>query len=420
MDHPILTTFLLITGFALALIAQWRGWRPSLRMALGVGIGLRLVLLIIAAGSDWQPVDFVQSFRPAGEAILARQDPILTTDGAWRFLPMIPYVYALPLGLGIPWEISGRLVTVVADIVLIVLVGKLAAGGGTDDKAAGREALARFQYACNPLALMVAVIHAQLEPVSLVFLVGAYLAARSGRGWYAGVLFGLALSAKSWPIILLPVLLAMLPTWRLRAQAFVMAGAVPVLFLLSLPLGAGTPLSKLREISQVLGWVRPIVGEWGWTAMMTGGEWALVPAFSKYGQMVLYATLLVVMIAWWRSDKVDTTTAMLLAFMLVTPRLGAQYLLWFVPFLIARPTRFGQAALASAALWAGLGYIYLTQYVDYDWWWRHRWWAQASLLVIPVLGAAIPWERRRRLRRSAEKEEPPVEAPGEPPVGALR
>src|SRR5687768_12822895 len=126
MDHPILTTLLLLTGFALALIAQWRGWRPSLRAALAVGIGLRLLLLVLSAASEWQPVDFVHSFQPAGEAILARQDPILTTDGAWRFLPMIPYAYAVPLGLGIPWEISGRLVTVVSDVVLIVLVGRLA------------------------------------------------------------------------------------------------------------------------------------------------------------------------------------------------------------------------------------------------------------------------------------------------------
>jgi hypothetical protein len=327
---------------------------------------------------------------------------------------MIPYAYAVPLGLGIPWEISGRLVTVVSDVVLIVLVGRLAAGAG--ERGTRREALARFQYACNPLALLVSTVHAQLEPVSLVFLVGAYLAARSGRGWVAGALFGLALSAKSWPIILLPVLLAMLPDWRRRAQAFVLAGTVPVLFLLSLPLGAGTPLSKLREISQVLGWVRPIVGEWGWTAIMTGGDWALVPEYSKYGQMALYATLLVVMLAWWRGDKVVVTVAMLLAFMVVTPRLGAQYLLWFVPFLLARPTRFAQPALAAAGLWAGLGYVYLTQYTDHEWWLQHRWWAQSSVVVIAFLLAAMPWGALRR----PSPARPEVEIPDEPVVGAAR
>ena len=42
------------------------------------------------------------------------------------------------------------------------------------------------------------------------------------------------------------------------------------------------------------------------------------------------------------------TTAVLLVFMVVTPRLGAQYLLWFMPFLIARPTSFAWPAIIGA------------------------------------------------------------------------
>src|SRR5262249_10873419 len=102
MDHPLLTTCVLAGAFAFALIAQWRGWRPSLWVALTVGIGLRLVLLVLAAADSWQPTDFAQSFKPAAEAIMAGQDPVLSTDGAWHFLPMIPYAYALPMALGIP------------------------------------------------------------------------------------------------------------------------------------------------------------------------------------------------------------------------------------------------------------------------------------------------------------------------------
>ncbi|MFC4012709.1 glycosyltransferase 87 family protein [Nonomuraea purpurea] len=385
MNQPILTTLLLAAALALALAAERYQWRPSLRTTLAVAIGLRLIIVAIAAEGQWQPVDFVLSFKPAGEAILQHQDPVLATDGAWRFLPMIPYAYAALLAAHIPWEIAGRLVTVLADVVLVVLVGKLAGPG--------QEALRRFQYACAPLAVMVAAIHGQVEPVSLVFLVAAYLAARSDRGLAAGVLFGLALSAKSWPIVLVPVLLLMLTTWRQRVIATLACGAVPLLFLLTLPLGAGTPISRLPEVITMLRWVRPIVGEWGWTAWLTGGNWALEPTYATVGQWLIYLVLAAVLWLWRRADPVDLTSAMLLAFMVVTPRLGAQYLLWFVPFLIARPTRTSHLALAACSLWAGLGYIYLTQ--DHATWASlHPWWAMSSILILPLLAMAIPWQRR--------------------------
>jgi hypothetical protein len=400
MDHPEFTAFILVAGLIMAVLAQWRGWRPSLRTALAVGIGLRLILLVFAATDSWQPVDFAEGFKPAGLAILHHQDPVLATQGSWHFLPMIPYFYALALSTGLPWEIAGRLCTILADVVLIVLVGKLA----------GRkyEAAARFQYACNPIALMIAVIHAQVEPVALVFLVGAYIVARStrplegsslrGRGAmnaaWAGALFGFALSAKSWPIILLPVLLAMLPTWRQRLYGLCAAGAVPVFFLVTLPLVVDSSWSNMLNVARYLGEVRPIVGEWGWTAVMTGGDWQLVPGVARIGEIILYSTIALVMWLWWRSDRIDQTSAILLAFMVVTPRMGAQYLLWFVPFLCARPTRWSRPAMTVAAVWAGLGYIYLTQFDDNGWWKNHEWWAISSVAVIPFLVLAMPWGRR--------------------------
>jgi hypothetical protein len=397
MDHPYFTAFVLVAGLITALVAQWRGWRPSLRVALAVGIGLRLVLLITASADSWQPVDFAEGFKPAGLAILHHQDPVLATQGSWHFLPMIPYFYALALSTGLPWEIAGRLCTIIADVVLIVLVGRLA----------GRKygAQARFQYACNPIALLIAVIHAQVEPVALVFLVAAYLVAQSTRGAersthgamnaaWAGALFGFSLSAKSWPIILLPVVLAILPTWRQRLYGLVAAGAVPLFFLVTLPLVVDTSWSNMLDVARYLGEVRPIVGEWGWTAVMTGGDWQLASTAAGIGQVILYSTLLLVMWLWWRSDRIDQTSAILLAFMVVTPRMGAQYLLWFVPFLIARPTRWSRPAMTLAAVWAGLGYIYLTQFDDNGWWKNHEWWSISSIAVIPLLILAMPWTRR--------------------------
>ena len=196
---------------------------------------------------------------------------MLEGNHGWHFLPMIPYVYALLLWIGIPWEVAGRLVTVVSDIVLIPLVGKLAGG----EKAA----LRAFQYACNPLAILVASVHGQVEPVSLVFGVAAFVVARNARterpvrnAILAGLLMGLALCAKSWPIWLVPGMLLFLPDLRSRA---VRASSAPACRRSS----SSSPCRSARarrspelpEVIRIIGDVRPIIGEWGWTAIAVDG-----------------------------------------------------------------------------------------------------------------------------------------------------
>ncbi|MEV5408486.1 hypothetical protein AB0K60_06565 [Thermopolyspora sp. NPDC052614] len=426
MDYAIPTGILLVTGVVLALVAQRKGWNPSWVVILGVGIGLRVLVMAMSALDTWQPVDFVQSFQPAGEAVLARRDPVLEGNHGWHFLPTIPYVYALLLWTGIPWEWAGRLVTVVCDVILIPLVGKLAGG----EKAS----LRAFQYACNPLAVLVASVHGQVEPVSLVFGVAAFVVARNARterpvrnAILAGLLMGLALCAKSWPIWLVPGMLLFLPTLptspgprvgsptllgrayayayasRARAYALVATGVAPIFFLVTLPIGAGTALSEIPEVIRIIGDVRPIVGEWGWTAIAVDGQWTLDAGLARIGQYLIYGTLLVVLFLWRKADPIDLTTALLLAFMVVTPRLGAQYLLWFMPFLVARPTRFAWPAIIGCSLWAGAGYLYLTQYIGADWAALHSPWAKSSIILLPILAAALPWERMRAGSRAWEE-----------------
>ncbi|MEU9891732.1 hypothetical protein [Sphaerisporangium sp. NPDC051011] len=393
MDYAILTGFVLVSGVVLAIAAQWKGWKPSLAVALAVGIGVRVLIMSLSAVDTWQPVDFVNSFKPAGEAILAHQDPVLNSKGGWHFLPTIPYIYGLLLWMHIPWEIAGRLVTVVSDIILIPLVGKLA--GGKDAK------LRAFQYACNPLAILVASVHGQVEPVSLVFGVAAFVVARNARtsrpvrnAIIAGLLMGLALCAKSWPIWLVPGMLFFLPDLRTRAYAFFATGVAPIFFLVTLPIGAGTSLAQLPEVIRTIGDVRPIVGEWGWTAIYVGGDWTLNSGAARIGQYMIYGTLLIVAFVWRRADPIDLTTALLLAFMVVTPRLGAQYLLWFMPFLVARPTRFAWPVIIGCSTWAAIGYLYLTQFDHLGWARLHAPWAMSSVLLLPVLVAALPWGSR--------------------------
>ncbi|WP_083949401.1 hypothetical protein [Herbidospora yilanensis] len=417
MDYAIPTGILLVTGVVLAVLAQRRGWRPSLLAILGVGIVVRVLIMLFSAADSWQPIDFVNSFRPAGEAILEGRNPV---NSGWHFLPAIPYVYGSLMWLGIPWEIAGRLVTVVADLALIPLVGRLAGQG--------RQRLRAFQYACNPLAVLVASVHGQVEPVSLVFAVAAYVVARgpgefrgseplldrpdrmvrslltrdaagvTRRAVYAGLLMGLALCAKSWPVILVPGMLMFLPGVRARIVSGLAVAVPPILVLLTMPLGGWVRWDQLvdvlKEISLRPSDVRPITGDWGWTAVINGGEWDLTPWKLVVGQYMIYAVAAFCLWWWRKADPIDVSIAILLGFMVVTPRLGAQYLLWFMPFLVARPTKWAWPAIIGSSLWAATGYLVLTQFRGQDWGALHAPWAISSIVLFPLLIAAMPWARR--------------------------
>ncbi|MGW0809799.1 hypothetical protein [Nonomuraea sp. NPDC002799] len=440
MDYAVLTGIVLVAGVALALIAQWRDWRPPLIVAVLVGVAVRVLIMFTSAIDSWQPVDFVESFRPAGEAVLRGEDPVLASEGGWHFLAMIPYVYGILLWLGIPWEFAGRLVTVVADIFIIPLVAKLAGGP--------KASLRALQYALSPLAVLIASVHGQVEPVALVFGVAAFVVARGPgsperagmttdvvakvrkgvtaygwsasvqrvigrrgmlhrallpgtddrallkRGALAGVLMGLALSAKSWPLWLIPGMLLLLPNLRSRIVALFTTGAVPLFFLVTLPVFAGTALDQIPAVIDTIRDIRPIVGEWGWTPWFTGGEWALRSDLASFGTNLIYVCVVAVVLYWRRADPIDMTTAILLVFMVMTPRLGAQYLLWFMPFLVARPTRFAWPAIVGVSLWAGYGYLYMTQFDTNTWWALHSDWSRASIVLLPILALAMPWGRR--------------------------
>jgi hypothetical protein len=79
-------------------------------------------------------------FRNTGVAVLHHQDPLLALPRyEWNFLPAMPYVYALKLSTGLPWELAGKICPVLANLVTTVLVGSLAAPE--------RAARVRWQYA---------------------------------------------------------------------------------------------------------------------------------------------------------------------------------------------------------------------------------------------------------------------------------
>lgn len=414
--------------------AQWRGWRPTLRTALVVGLVLRVAVWVVAASGVAQSWDFANDFPFAGAAVLHHQDPVLTNPGRWHILPLMPFMLAAEVKLGqllhVGWPLIGKLLPVAADLALIPLVGRLAYQRGR---------LAAFLYACNPVSIMVASVHGQLEPISLALGVGAFLVARTGRAYWAGALGGLSAATGGWPVLLLPGILLALPAdkrrvtrgahataaaaepaangsaeraaeptgeqsggWRWEThwpqwlRAAVSAAAVPAVLFVSSPLTVGTPLGQLPHVARLLVGARSVVGDWGWTAVLTMGEEDGDRLMAQAGKLLLVAGMLGVLYLWRRADPLRLTVALLLTFLVLTPRLGVQYLVFATPFMIAIGGRFTLPAVLASALWQALGYLYLPRLSYTGWQHAHRWWAVSSLVVIAFLIAAIPWARRDR------------------------
>jgi hypothetical protein len=434
---------LLSAGFALCVLAQRRRWAPSLRTALAVGAAIRVLMWIIAARQSWQPYDLNFDFSSAATAALHHHDPMLSTRSrGWPFLPTMAFLLAGELKLGqlthLSWPVVARIVPVAADLALIPMVGRLADGrgfgtpgsgsrgsgdsarkgavaGGTafSPVSAGNGALRRFQYACNPIAIMVCAIHGQLEPEVLALGVAALLLARSRRGAAAGAALGLSMAVGSWSLLLAPGILVTLPDWRHRLRAAAAAVAVPCVILLTSPLTVGTPVGRLPDVVRGLISLRPVVGLWGWSALVTHGNMELLPTIGRVGTLLLIIALPVAGYLWRRADPADLTSALLITFLIVSPRVGAQYLAWPLPYLTARPTRYAAPALAAATVWAGFGYVYLSRQFL---WIQTPTWALASWCVIPLLFLALPWARRQRAGGPLLPAAGPEVSAAEPPV----
>ncbi|MBV8457248.1 MAG: hypothetical protein JO122_11610, partial [Acetobacteraceae bacterium] len=213
---------LLAVGAGLMVVAQRRGWRPSLAVAIYTAVTLRLGMLALARRV--QPWDFTYDFQRVGFDTLHHQDPILATQPVrWSYLPVYDYplagAYWAHVHFHVSWLITGRIPSIVSDLGVVVLVGVVAGAVGES------AALRRFQYACNPLSILVSAVHGQVDPACLLFSFAALaLVLRagtriSGRGAaLAGILLGLGIGAKTWPVLFAPALWLALPCARRRWQ----------------------------------------------------------------------------------------------------------------------------------------------------------------------------------------------------------
>ena len=398
---------LLAIGVALMLVAQRRDWRPSLALAIYTALVLRLVMLALTYRI--QPWDVAHDFQMAGYNILHHRDPVLhARPSGWSYLPVYAFalagVYWAYLHMHLSWVILARILSILFDTGVVVLVGAVA------DAAGGRAALRRFQYACNPLAILVSGVHGQIEPACLLFSLAAFAIVLragprvSGRlAATAGILLGLGIATKTWPVLFGPALLLGLPSWRRRAQFAAGAAGVTALVFVSLPVTAGTRVAKLPAIAKVISGYHPIAGNWGWLGLWRAVHPTRLPVWQDplwltAGSIGTKAAVVGALLAvwWWRrAHPLDIATATTTALVAITPSFGIQYLLWQAPSATARPNRLSMPLQIVLGTYAAMFYLPMVML-------HYRYWKMAnalmmlfSLFVIAFMIAALPWQRRQ-------------------------
>ncbi|HEY0719472.1 MAG TPA: glycosyltransferase 87 family protein, partial [Streptosporangiaceae bacterium] len=272
-----------------------------------------------------------------------------------------------------------------------------------------KAALRRFQYACNPVAILVSSAHGQLEPFCLLLAFSGFVVVLRGgqsvsarRAMASGALLGLAISGQTWPVLFGPALLAALPTWRRRLQAVAGAALVGVVLFVTMPLTVGTPLNKMPYLLRHLVGNQPSIGTWGWAGVWVTQHPTALPVWSdplwltvaKYGTKAALLAALVAVFWWRRAHPLDMATATVTALIVVTPALGNQYLQWPVPSGTARPTRLTLPLQIVLGIYAAIFYLPMNMLTYTIWQDADNGMMFVSLAVSVFLIAALPWGRR--------------------------
>jgi hypothetical protein len=104
---------------------------------------------------------------------------------------------------------------------------------------------------------------------------------------------------------------------------------------------------------------------------------------------------------WWRrADPIDLTLVLLLVFLILTYRLGAQYQMWPVACFLVWPSRWSWAAIILTSAWAAAGYLRVYKVLGVTWSQQHHWTALLSIMLIAFTTTAALTRRRSSQRRA--------------------
>jgi len=334
--------------------------RPLFVVAL-LALLVRLVPLVaIARQTGLLSVD-TANFRAAAQAVLDGRDPLNPLTHPYP--PLHMYVFAAAAVVAdhsaMTFFQAERLPLLVAGIAGTVLVFDAVRRLRHDERLAF---VAAASFALCPLELLTSMYHGQFDIVGAVLALAAWYVvrfhqARPEAAAIAGLLLGLAVMEKLWPLALAPVLFFALPSAAGRVR-FAAAVAVPVVALLALYAflyGEG-PLHVEDVIRGYPGFIHNqaghtlVIDRFGGALPFQGRylAWANDHEFVLVGG----AAAVALVAGWMWPASEDRATVVVVAMLAASTQAAPYHYLWLLPFaLVAGPRWLMTLTYLFAAAW---------------------------------------------------------------------
>jgi hypothetical protein len=355
-----------------------RIWRLGLAVA-AVALVVRLVPAVLAYGTS-----DVMTWELLGRLFLSGENFYATQLHNWPALWIYFCAAAVVVhdASGLPFFTLIKLPPIAADVGIAVVLYLV---GLRQTRQPDRAALLGLTYALNPVSILISGYHGQFDSLMLAPTVLAWalldkldkqLAFGRSRLIVAALLLGLGIWFKPIPLLLLPIILPRLSTWRDRCLFAALAMAPAILG--TLPYFVRWPEDVAVNFLGYSSWF----GQWGYTVAWMVIEylrngtipwWLPDPDHVSAPLRLMYLAgrwLLLAALAgtWWliyrrRMDLLRGIVATFAVFYFATTGFGVQYLLWIVPFAVARrdrwlwPFTIAATGLLIVAYSLGLAYM---------------------------------------------------------------
>lgn len=344
--------------------------RFTLLLAALLAVLARLIPALLPLPPDAIIRYDIDSYRAVADAVRHGQD-VYDLTGRYPYLPMHLYVVTaawwLAVKTGLPFVFLVKLPSIIADVMLTLLVAKAATALGRRD--GGGLALT---YALNPISVLVSGYHGQFDAIPTLLVFAAWhllLAHHTWRGAaVSGLLLGLAIADKTWPLLLAPVLLWPVPRSGRDVDSAIAAhltylaiAALPVIACLFLyeRLVPGSAVHALQVVSGYQG----VVGAWGYSSLLVHTATPdmraqIIQDAGLTGPWVLALALLVAYLTGARLRREPDRPAIVLSMTYAAAAgWGVHWLAWLVPFAVVAARRWAAVFLILASSYMAATYL---------------------------------------------------------------
>lgn len=293
-----------------------------------------MLILPVGAGYDIESYKLVAKALTAGEEVYTS-----AAVGRHPYLPMqmvwLGAAWTLAQQTIFPFVVWVKLLPVLVDVAITAVIFFVVTRLGKTVKDA---VLLSLFYALNPVAILVSAYHGQFDAIPLLLMLLSWAFYYFGqRLGFSALALGFAVLNKTWPVVMLPIMLIRLR--RLREWILYTAVTLFIPFIFTIAYIVYFQSDPKPMLMRAFTHTGPI-GYWGPTAVLAVLNKYTAVFQPVYDAIFTYRRWFLIgvgIIALWRTRDqgvLSALTTTILAVLAVSAGMGIQWLLWIVPFAI--------------------------------------------------------------------------------------